>query len=257
MSYFLWNTMPDAELFSLAEAGGLLDEAVLGAQVERMLADPRARDAVPTFHLQWLGVDKLVGLTKDPGYYPDFTPELALAMRDETATFSDYVIRQGDGLLSTLFTADFSFLQGPLFDLYGVAQPPGFTPGEVVPLDAGVRAGILTQGAFLASHAHPDQTSPVHRGLLVRSNILCQQVDPPPPDVNNAPPPPREATTTRERFEQHEADPVCGGCHRLIDPIGLGFENFDAVGRYRATEDGIEIRIDGSAAAFSRRTSRA
>jgi hypothetical protein len=111
-------------------------------------------------------------------------------------------------------------------------------PGDQVPTKATERAGILTQAAFLTKHAHPDQTSPVHRGIFVRENILCQPLMPPPPNVNTTPPAVTDATTTRARFAAHEADPLCASCHLLIDPIGLVFENYDAIGAYR-TQDGL------------------
>ena len=147
--------------------------------------------------------------------------------------YSDYVVRKGDGLLKTLLTSNLSFPQGGLFDLYGVAQPAGFKVGDPVALDGGQRAGILTQAAFLTRWAHGDQTSPVHRGKLVRLNLLCGFIGSPPANVNTAPPVPTPVTSTRERFAQHESDPVCASCHVLMDPIGLGFEHFDPVGAYR------------------------
>jgi hypothetical protein len=244
LSYFLWDTMPDAELFGLAAADSLVDEATLGAQVTRMLADSRAADAIPQFHLQWLGIRDLGGADKDATRFPAWNPALAEAMQRETATFADFVVRRGDGLMSTLLTANFTFPEGPLFALYGLSEPAAFVPGTQVTLNA-ERAGILTQGAFLAAHAHRDQTSPVHRGIMVRENVLCEPLEPPPLDVNTTPPAPTTATTTRERFAQHEANPMCGGCHVLIDPIGLAFENFDAVGAYRTTENGFPVDATG------------
>ncbi len=245
LSYFLWDTMPDAELFDRAADGTLVNDAVLTSEVDRMLTDAKAGDAIPEFHLQWLGIGELVGLDKDAALFPSFNPTLADAMAKETATFTDYVVRRGDGLMSTLFTAPFSFPEGPLFALYGVTQPAGFVPGTQVALNPGERSGILTQASVLTAHAHRDQTSPVHRGIMVRENMLCQPLDPPPLNVNTTPPAPTPATTTRERFEQHEADPVCGGCHVLIDPIGLAFENYDAIGAYRATENGMVVDASG------------
>jgi hypothetical protein len=244
LSYFLWDTMPDDRLFELAAAGTLGDDATLSDEVTRMLADPRAADAIPRFHLQWLGIEDLEGADKDATRFPAWSPALAGAMQRETATFADFVVRRGDGLMSTLFTASFTFPEGPLFELYGLTEPAAFAPGTQVPLGA-ERAGILTQGAFLATHAHRDQTSPVHRGILVRENVLCEPLEPPPLDVNVTPPAPTPATTTRERFAQHEADPACGGCHVLIDSIGLAFENFDAVGAYRTTENGLPVDATG------------
>jgi hypothetical protein len=244
ISYFLWDTMPDDQLFSLAAAGTLADDAVLGSEVTRMLADPRAADAIPEFHVQWLGIREVAGADKDPAAFPAWSPAVAEAMRRETATFADFVVRRGDGLMQTLFNANFTFPEAPLFAIYGLTQPQGFAPGMQIPLNA-ERAGILTQGAFLAMHAHRDQTSPVHRGILVRENLLCEPLQPPPLDVNTTPPAPTPATTTRDRFARHQADPTCGGCHVMIDPIGLAFENFDAIGAYRTTENGLQIDPTG------------
>ena len=244
LSYFLWDSMPDQALFAAAANQSIQDPAVLATQVERMLADPRAGDAIPAFHLQWLGIADMDSVEKDPLRFPQFNQTLVDAMRAETATFSDFVVRRGDGLMSTLLTAGFSFPSGPLFQLYGLTQPAGFQPGTQVPSKPAERAGILTQAAFLATHAHRDQTSPVHRGIFVRENILCQPLMPPPPNVNTTPPAVTDATTTRARFAAHEADPFCAGCHTLIDPIGLVFENYDAIGAYR-TQDGINA-VDAS-----------
>jgi hypothetical protein len=237
--------MPDAELFAAAQAGTLLDEAVLSAQVDRMIVDPKAVDAIPEFHLAWLQIGDLAGLDKDATLFPSWNTALATAMRDETARFTDYVVRQGDGLMSTLYTASFTFLDGPLFSLYGTAQPAGFVPGSQVMLPAGQRSGILTHASILASHAHRNQTSPVHRGIVVRENMLCQPLDPPPLDVNVTPPEPTPATTTRERFANHEADPMCAGCHVMIDPLGLAFEHYDAIGAYRTTDGPSPVDASG------------
>jgi Protein of unknown function (DUF1592)/Protein of unknown function (DUF1588)/Protein of unknown function (DUF1595)/Protein of unknown function (DUF1585)/Protein of unknown function (DUF1587) len=246
LSYFLWDTMPDDSLFALAESGALRDPVELEAQVRRMLDDPRALNAIPTFHLQWLGVRDMEGVAKDPQQFPQFGLDMADALIRETARFSDEVIRRGDGLMSTLFTADFSLLDGPLFDLYGVARPAGFTAGQRVPLNPAERSGILTQGAFLATHAHWDQTSPVHRGLFVRENILCQTIPPPPPNVIPTPPAPTPGTTTRERISAHQSEASCSGCHKMMDQIGLGFETYDATGAFRSEEDNRPVDASGN-----------
>lgn len=238
LSYFLWNSMPDETLFTLAATDALQDDAVLSEQVQRMLADVKAEDAIPFFHLQLLDLVELGGAHKDPTLFPGFDAQVAEAMLAETAAFTDYVVRSGDGRMSTLFQADFGFPEGALFGIYGVTEPSGFAPGMPVPLPLEQRRGLLTQAAFLTRHAHPNQTSPVHRGLLVRENLLCQPVNPPPPEVDNVPPEPSEATTTRERFANHSLDPSCAVCHQLMDPIGLAFEHYDAIGAYRA-QDGL------------------
>lgn len=236
LSYFLWNSMPDAKLFTLAGDGTLADGTVLSAQVERMLSDAKAATTIGLFHRQWLALEDLPSKDKDAVAFPAYGDALVDAMLQETSMFSDYVVRKGDGLLKTLLTSNLAFPQAGLFKLYGVAQPAGFSVGSSVLLNPNERAGVLTQAAFLARNAHRDQSSPVHRGIVVRENLLCQTIPSPPANVNNAPPPPTSATSTRERFEQHSQDPACAGCHLLMDPIGVGFEHYDAIGAYRSTD---------------------
>jgi hypothetical protein len=230
ISYFLWNTMPDEPLFTAAKAGNLATDAALTSQVQRMLADPKATTTIASFHRQWLDVEDVADQLKDS---PAFTPQVGDAMTQELSLFSNYVVLKGDGLLKTLLTSNMAFPQGGLFDIYGVAQPSGFTVGTPVMLDASRRAGVLTQAAFLTKWSHSDQTSPVHRGKLIRLNLLCGFIGSPPPNVDTTPPPPTAITSTRQRFAQHESDAVCASCHLLMDPIGLGLEHFDTVGAYR------------------------
>jgi hypothetical protein len=238
LSYFLWNSMPDDALFALASNGTLTQEATISAQVTRLLADPRAAGTIAMFHQQWLGLGDLPAQPKDATLYAQFTPALGQAMLNETGRFTDAVIRGGDGLLKTLLTSNMAYPEGALFGVYGVSQPAGYQLGTPVALDATKRAGLLTQAAFLSRWAHANQTSPVHRGKLIRLNVLCGTVPPPPENANTTPPPPSPATSTRQRFAQHVADPTCAGCHQLMDPIGLGFENYDSIGAYR-TVDGL------------------
>ena len=238
LAYFVWNSMPDDTLFGLAANGTIADEAVLTAQVQRLLMSDRAAPTIALFHRQWLDVTDLPDRAKDAAVYPRFNAALADAMMQEVALFTDHVVRKGDGLFKTLMTSNLAFPQGGLFSVYGVTQPSGFTVGSQVALDATKRAGILTQAAFLTRWSHGNQTSPVHRGRLVRLNVMCGYIPPPPANANTSPPPPTAATTTRERFAQHVADPTCATCHTLMDPIGLGFENFDGIGAYR-TMDGL------------------
>jgi hypothetical protein len=237
LSYFLWGSMPDDTLFSLAANGTLTQDATISAQVQRMVSDARAATTIAQFHRQWLDLTDLPSQDKDATLYPQYTPQVADAMMQETAMFTDYVVRKGDGLLKTLLTSNVAFPQGGLFGVYGVAQPAGFAVGMPVTLGAN-RAGILTQAAFLARWSHGNQTSPVHRGKLIRLNVMCGYIPPPPANANTTPPIPVAATSTRQRFAQHEADPTCAACHLLMDPIGLGFENYDAIGAYR-TVDGL------------------
>lgn len=238
ISYFLWNTMPDAALFTKAAAGALAQPAAVTAEVDRMLKDDKAGATIALFHRQWLDLEELPTKTKDSTLYPNFSPAVASAMLQETSHFTDHVVRKGDGLLKTLLTSNVAFPQGELFRIYGVAQPGGYTAGTPVMLDATKRAGLLTQAAFLTRNASNNQSSPVHRGIVVRENLLCQPIPPPPPGVSTGVAVPTPATTTRQRYEQHSTDPTCASCHLLIDPVGVGFENFDAVGAYR-TQDGL------------------
>jgi len=238
LSYFLWGSMPDDALFAVAANGTLTQESTISEQVQRMLSDAKARITIGSFHRQWLDLTDLPSQPKDATAFPMFTAEVADAMMQETTLFADYVVRQGDGLLKTLLTSNASFPQGGLFGVYGVTQPAGYQVGTPVMLDATKRAGILTQSAFLTRWSHNNQTSPVHRGKLIRLNVMCGNVPPPPMNVNTTPPAPTAATSTRQRFAQHSSDPTCATCHQLMDPIGLGFENFDAIGAYR-TVDGL------------------
>ena len=240
LSYFLWDSMPDQTLFDLAAAGGLDDEAVLAAQVTRMLADSKAKDAVPLFHLQWLDI----GATQ-LGSLASSKPDLVDAMLAETTDFANAVVLSGDGLMSTLFTAPYSYPRGELFGLYGVDQPSNFKAGTQVMLDATKRGGVLTQPGFLVKHYRGDaEGSVVHRGIAIRENLLCTPIDPPPPDVNATALPPADGTTARDRFKAHETG-TCAGCHAQMDPIGLAFENFDGLGRYRTLDGGVTIDATG------------
>jgi hypothetical protein len=239
----LWNTTPDEALLDAAGSGTLDSKEGLRAQAERLLESDRARDALSSFHLQWLGLDDIADKHKDAALFPQFTPAMGAAMREETVAFADFVVRRGDGRLATLLSAPFTLASPDLLALYG-ATAPAAVDGTVA-LDPQQRAGLLTQGAFLAAHSHANQTSPVHRGLAVRKNLLCTDLPDPPMNVDNTPPEPDPSATTRQRFEQHRADPSCIGCHTLLDPIGVGFEGYDAIGRYRTTENGLPLDTAG------------
>jgi len=236
LSYFLWNSMPDDTLFARAADRTLATDSVLTTEVQRMLASDKAAGTIALFHRQWLDVTELPERAKDPTVYPRYTAQLGDAMMQELAMFTDHVVRKGDGLLKTLLTSNIAFPQGGLFSVYGVSQPAGFTVGMPVTLDAGQRAGILSQAAFLTRWSHGNQTSPVHRGKLVRLNVMCGYIPPPPVDVDTTPPAPTAATSTRQRFAQHSTDARCAGCHVMMDPIGLGFETFDGIGAFRTTD---------------------
>lgn len=247
LSYLLWNSMPDALLFEAAEAKRLHDPAEIEAQARRMLDTPRARQAVKNFHRQWLHLDEIEPMIlangKDPEIYPDYYDGLPSLWRAETEAFIDHAVFEEDANLEFLLTAPYTMMNEELADFYGIDGPTGveFTRVE---LDPSKYAGFLTQPGLMALFAKPDRSSPIHRGKFVRETILCQ-IPPPPPDNIPEPPSVDESQTTREQFAQHSEDPVCAGCHSLMDPIGFGFEHFDGLGRYRATEWGLEIDATG------------
>jgi hypothetical protein len=237
LSFFLWRSTPDDALLAAAAAGKLDSESELRAQTQRLLADPRAAQMLSAFHLQWLELEDLPNMTKDASVYPAFDADMASAMKRETERFVDHVVREGDAKLETLLTASYSFLDGPLFELYGVSAPAKADAKTPVQLDPSERSGLLTQASFLAAHGHANQSAPVQRGKVVIRNVLCEALPDPQPNVNTTPPAPSADSTTRQRFSAHEHDPACAGCHVRIDGIGMGFESYDGIGAFR-TRDG-------------------
>jgi hypothetical protein len=181
---------------------------------------------------------------KDPELFPSFDEDVRAAMKSEVAQFAEHVVFAGDGRLETLLTAPYTVVDEALLATYGV-DPSQHTPGEPVDLDPEQRGGLLTQPGFLAVHAHHNQTSPVHRGVALRRNFLCDELQSPPPEVDNTPPPLDPDATTRERFEQHKSDPTCAACHVLIDDLGLAFEHYDPVGAWRTMDGTGQVDASG------------
>ena len=238
LALFLWNSVPDGELLDAAERGELATAEQLARQAQRMLADARARDAVASFTLQWMAVDTLPERSKDAALFPGYGAPLAVAMLAETTAFANHVVLEGDGRLQTLLTSTESFASEPLRELYGLtAGAQGLDPAQ--------RAGLLTQASFLASHAHANQSAPVLRGKAIRASLLCDSPPPPPPDVNTTPPEPAPGATTRERFAAHTENARCAGCHAFLDPVGFGFEHYDAIGRYRSRDQDQPVDASG------------
>lgn len=244
LSYLLWSSMPDEALFVSARQGTLLDATELTAQADRMLKDGRARASVAHVHAQWLGLDALGGIEKDMKAVPAYKPEWRAAWQTEIETFLDAVTWDGDGTMATLLSAPFTYGDAGIATFYGVPAPMGRRIAKLA-LDPNQRAGLLTQPGVLALLAKPNQTSPVLRGAFVRQQILCEELAPPPPNLDIKPPDLDPALTTRERFAAHAVDPFCAGCHKLMDPIGLGFEHYDAVGAWRASENGKAVDSAG------------
>ena len=236
LSYFLWNTMPDAALFRTAAAGGLDTPQGVEAAARRMLKDSRARATVDDFLAQWLRFDKLLNTIKDRSTFPQYGPELALAMTEETRRLvADLVWNNGD--FTKIYSAEYAFLNDGLADLYKLKAPPDDFGRVALPPETG-RSGILGQALFLSLTSKPTETSPTARGLFVREQFLCQDVPQPPPGVStNLPALTKEKPqTNRERLAVHLANESCSGCHSLIDPIGFGFEKFDAIGQRRENQ---------------------
>lgn len=236
LSYFLWDTMPDDALLEAATSGGLNTSAGIETQVRRMLASPRARVAFDGFLAEWLRFDRLRGALRDRNLYPEYSPELVENMIEESTRLFRHAA-WSDASFLEFFTAGYSFLTTSLARLYGITAPP--EPWARVALPASdPRAGIFGHASFLTLTSKPADTSPTERGLFIREHFLCQIVPPPPAGVSTTLPPvtDEKPITQRERLQIHLSNPVCAGCHTLVDPIGFGLERFDAIGRYREAE---------------------
>jgi hypothetical protein len=245
LSYLFWNSMPDDPLMVAANGDALRTKEQILTQATRMLADPKAREAVANFHQQWLGLDGLDGITKSTSVYPAWNEDVRVAMRTETQTFLDDVMWNGPADLSTLLSASYTFVNAPLAIFYGMKAPLG-DGFQRVTLDPKQRLGLLTQGSLLAINAHSNQTSPVTRGKFIRQRFFCQDPPPPPPNVMAVAPDLDPNLTTRQRFAAHATQATCSACHKLMDPIGLAFENYDGVGQYRALESGQPVDASGA-----------
>jgi hypothetical protein len=236
LSYFLWSSMPDDELFRLAATGRLRQGQTLENQIRRMLRDPRSAALDENFGGQWLQTRGLAELSPDPVRFSDFDEPLRLAMRVETELFFHEIVR-ADGSVLDFLDADYTFVNERLAKHYSLSGVRG-TAFRRVSLAGTSRGGVVTQAAVLAVTSNPTRTSPVKRGRWVLENLLGSPVPQPPPGADGF----KGAAlvgTLRQRIEQHRSNPACAGCHDRLDPLGLGLENFDAIGRWR-TRDGAE-----------------
>jgi hypothetical protein len=245
LSYLIWGSMPDDALFAAAQKGELRTAAQVEKQARRLLADERARAVVANFHEQWLGLGKLDTVDKDTTTFPIYNAALKATWKAETMAFVDDVIFAGDGDVATLLSAPYTMMNADVAAFYGVSGGPTGKAFERVDLDPEQRAGLLTQPSLLAVNAHADQTSPVHRGKFVRERLLCEPIAPPPPNVKAVPPAVDPSATTRERFAEHDKNPSCSVCHKLMDPIGFGFEHYDGVGLWRDDDQGKPVDASG------------
>jgi hypothetical protein len=240
LSYFLWDTMPNEELFKAADAGELKDAESIRRVAKRMMDTPQARQALEVFLAQWLRFDRVLASARSARRYADFGPSLLSAMTQETRHLFNHLVWNDQNFME-LFNANYTFISARLAQLYEM-EPPA-NDFEMVKYPAGShRAGVLGHGGFLTLTGNPNETSPTSRGLFVREHFLCQHVPPPPPGVDTNLPSvnAEKPMTTRERLAMHTTNPSCASCHNLIDPIGSGLEGFDNLGKYR---DKVKLRI--------------
>jgi hypothetical protein len=239
LSYLLWATMPDAELSELADAGKLHEPAVLKAQTKRLLADPRARALFDGFGAQWLGLSELKDKTFDPAKFPQMTGEMRSAMVEEARQFFESIVRENRSAVSFV-DSDYTFLNGTLATLYGMEKTITGPQMRQVKLTNPNRGGILGMPGILATTSFPNRTSPVNRGVWVLEQVLGEHVPPAPPNVPTLEKQDQKKVgnlTLRQRTELHRTNAVCNNCHKILDPIGFGLENFDAIGRWRDEDD--------------------
>ncbi len=244
LSYFLWNSMPDAELFEVAAAGSLGSVEALETQARRLLAHPKGRRAVREFHRQWLDADRVLEQPKDPATYPEWTTSVAEAASEQVGRFAEFHIFEGEGNIRALLAGT----EFPLHEeLQGLFDEDASGDWDVVELDPSRRVGLLSLPGVLASQAHPVHPSPVLRGQFIRERILCTPLPPPPPTVDASPPmvDGEDDRTNRERYEEISENATCDACHVYMHAVGFPFENYDSIGAFRTTDGGKPIDSSG------------
>jgi hypothetical protein len=237
LAYFLWNSGPDQTLFDAASKSSLRTPEQIAAQVTRMKADPRMQRARQDFYRTWLNLDIASQLTRDdPAYSPDLGKSLVSSMLAGIDS-----VYQGDGKNDTLFSSSTLFVDPTMAKLYGATAP---ATGMTAVQAPDQRRGFLTHPALMASIAEHDTSDPIHRGTFVFTRVLCQSIPDPPNAVPDLPPL-APNITTRQRLEMHRNNPLCATCHQMFDPIGLAFESYDSLGRFRSQEHGLNIDSSG------------
>ena len=247
LSYLLWATMPDDELMALADSGKLHEPPILKAQVKRLLMDPRSRALFDGFGAQWLGVGNLESQNFDPDKFPQMTSEMRLAMYDEVRLLFENIVRENRNIVGFI-DSDYTFLNEDLATIYGLEKTVTGPKMRKIRLSDQNRGGVLGMPGVLAATSFPNRTSPVKRGVWVLEQVLGDHVPSAPPDVPALERQDEKTVATltlRERTELHRTNPVCANCHKILDPIGFGLENFDAIGRWRDRDDNGEA-IDAS-----------
>lgn len=241
LSYYLWDSMPDDALFRAAAAGELKTPDQLEAQARRMLEHPNAQVTIGRFFSQWTDADRLDGIKKDD---PSFTQSVAENMKASLQAQTEQAFWEEGLGITKLLTSKTAFINDALAPFVGV-EAPGSEELVEVDVPADQRSGLITHPAMMAILSKPGWSDPIHRGLFVRRNLLCSRLPPPPDDVSFEVQPPEPGLSTRERFAEHTASETCSGCHQMIDPIGFGFEHYDATGRYRTIDEGDTV-VDAS-----------
>lgn len=245
LSYFLWSSMPDDQLFQLAENKRLLDREVLRGQIERMLHDDKAASLGRNFASQWLNLRNLVDVRPNPEVFPEFDDALRTAMAKETELLFATIVKE-DRSIEEFLAADFTFVNERLAKHYGISGVQG-EEFVRVSLQGSQRTGVLTHASILTLTSNPGRTSPVKRGKWILENILGEAPPPAPPGVPALEESTKDVTglSLRERLELHRKDPGCASCHKTMDPLGMGLENFDATGRWRDKDSDKPVDASG------------
>jgi len=245
LSYFLWSSMPDAELLALAESNRLHEPAILDAQLSRMMTDAKAAAFADNFAGQWLEVRNLDEISPDPKKFPAWTLELKEDFRTETRLFFQYILSENRPL-TDFVQAKYTFLNESLAKFYGITGVKG-SDFRKVDLDTDQRGGILTQGSVLAVSSYPNRTSPTIRGKYILNNLLGAPPQPPPPDVPLLDDSKVGSDVSlRKQLEAHRANAVCASCHSKMDVLGFGLENYDAIGKWRTADGKFPIDVGGT-----------
>jgi hypothetical protein len=242
LAYFLWNGPPDKELLDLAESGGLKAPGALAAQAARLMAAAGFSKGLEGWFEDYLNLTNLASIEKLPSRFPKFTPTLLSAMRTETLMSLSQAATGAQDFRS-VFNSSKTFVNGELVQLYGIQ---GVTGTQFVQVDLPApRRGLLGNASLMSLYAHASVSSPTLRGKFVRQILMCQGIPAPPPDVDTTLPDESEAKTARERLTIHSTNATCAACHKMMDPMGLGLENYDAIGAYRTQDNGITIDATG------------
>jgi len=246
LSYALWSSMPDDQLFAAADSDTLTTDQGVEAQIARILADPKSAALSDAFAGQWLNFRNLDDHEVEASTFPAYSPALVASMQAEARRYFNEFL-QTDLPVQGLLNARFSFMDATLAMFYGATRPSTGAATDFVRVDTtGIeRSGMLTMGAFLVASSLPTRTSVVRRGQYVYERFMCGEVPAPPPGIAGFPEP-KAGLTARELSAQHRADPSCSGCHNIMDPLGFGLETYDGLGAYRTSESGVSIDSSGA-----------